>query len=37
MHKVWLYIQPKTTKNAIKMHQHYRDSNGAKYYDIDSD
>ena len=28
---------PKPLKNAIKMHQHYRNSNGAKYRDIDSD
>ena len=24
-------------KMQLKMHQHYRDSNGAKYRDIDSD
>ena len=28
---------PKSSKNVIKMHQQYRNSNGAKYRDIDSD
>ena len=28
---------PKPPKHSIKMHKYYRDSNGAKYRDIDSD
>ena len=28
---------PKPLKMQLKMHQHYRDSNGAKYRDINSD